>query len=89
MAKAVLAEENSFLEANMDEFAKKHVDKFLLVKGAKLVAVYETESAAVDAGVEQFGRGPFLVRKAGQPAPVYHVPALALGILQDPSHADV
>lgn len=89
MAEAVLAVENRFLDANMDEFAKQHESKFLLVKGAKLIAVYETENAAVDAGVEQFGRGPFLVRKAGEQVPVYHAPALALGILQDPSYADV
>ena len=87
MNNTILAEETEFLDANMAKFAAAYPGKALLVKGNELIGAFDTESEAVDEGVKRYGKGPFLVRKAGEDTPEYFIPALAYGLLQDRSGA--
>ncbi len=76
----LLAEEVSFYEENKEDFIRKYLNRYLLIKGSNLVATCENEGAAIREGVRRFGTGPFLVRLAGEDMPEFSVPALALGI---------
>ena len=37
--------------------------KFVLIKGDKLVGIYDTKNDAIKIGIEKFGNNPFLVKK--------------------------
>jgi hypothetical protein len=52
-----------------------HRGKWAVFKGKKLVAIHETFDAAATDAVNQFGRGPFLIRQIGAPPIV--IPASA------------
>ena len=80
-----LAGEAEFLDQNRDEFLERFPGKFLLIKGRKLQGQFNTREEAIQAGVRKYGLGSFLVRQAGEDAPVFSIPALALGILQGPN----
>ena len=77
-----LAVEKRYLKEHIDELTRDHPGKYLLVKGEAVHGGFETHDAAVDAGVEQFGRGPFLVRSVLHPddAESVNIPALAVGV---------
>ena len=81
----LLAEELAFYEANFDAFCKDYADRFLLIKGSELIGTYPGRSKAVAIGMNKFGKGPFLVRKAGEKTLVMSAPALTLGLLSCPS----
>ena len=87
MSETILGEETEFLDDNMAKFVDAYPDKVLLVKGNELIGAFDTESEAVNEGVKRFGKGPFLVRKAGEDTPEYFIPALAYGLLQECSSA--
>ena len=87
MSETILGEETEFLDDNMAKFVDAYPDKVLLVKGNELIGAFDTESEAVNEGVKRFGKGPFLVRKAGEDTPEYFIPALAYGLLQERSSA--
>ena len=82
----VLVEETEFFEQDRDKFLEEHPNQYLLIKGRKLVGSFDTQTQAVDEGIRLFCAGPFLVRKAGEDAPVLLNPALYLGI---PPRADI
>ncbi|MGZ5476228.1 MAG: hypothetical protein ACXW3E_05275 [Thermoanaerobaculia bacterium] len=61
--------EAASFESEIDYFEKHRIEllsraagKFALVKGEKLVGVFETETEAVRSGYQQFGNEPFLVK---------------------------
>ena len=83
---SILGEEKEFLEQNRDRFVKEHPNQYLLIKGRELVGSFDTQTEAVDEGIRLFCAGPFLVRKAGEDAPVLSNPALSLGV---PLRADI
>ena len=50
------------------EMEEKHMGKWVLFHDEKLVSVYDSfEDAAKDA-INQFGRGPYLIRQVGAPS---------------------
>lgn len=77
----LLATENAFYDKHRGEFLQAHRNQYLLIHGDTLHGVYDTQGEAVDAGYEEFGQGPYLVRKAGDDVPVISNPALAVGVL--------
>ena len=83
---SILAEETEFFEQNRDKFVEEHPNQHLLIKGRELVGSFDTQTDAVDEGIRRFCAGPFLVRKAGEDAPVLSNPALSLGV---PLRADI
>lgn len=76
----ILVEETEFLEKNRDKFVREYPNQYLLIKGRELIGIFDTQTEAVDEGIRLFCAGPFLVRKAGESAPVLSNPALALGV---------
>ena len=77
-----LAVEKRYLKEHIEELAREYPGRYLLIKGEAVHGGFETHDAAVDAGVEKFGRGPFLVRSVLRPddAETVNIPALAVGV---------
>ena len=78
----LLAAETAYFDANAEQLLLAYPNRFLLIHGAEVLGDFERHSEAVGEGVRRFGRGPFLVRRTGDPGPELNAPALALGILQ-------
>jgi hypothetical protein len=51
-----------FLEHQSD-FLPEHEGKFLLIRDQRLVGTFETEAQAINAGIERFELGSFLVQR--------------------------
>ena len=45
------------------EYLEKAPGKFLLIKGAMVVGVFESQKDAIKVGYEKFGNEPFLVKE--------------------------
>lgn len=82
----LLAVERAYFMGNLESLAKQHPGRYLLIKGEKVYGAYETHALGVDAGIEVFGRGPFLVASLADPDPEpLTIPALMTGVpLADP-----
>lgn len=52
-----------------------HRGKWAVFKGNSLVAIHETFDAASADAVNQFGRGPFLIRQIGAPPIAMPIPS--------------
>ena len=59
----MLNKELETYEANKNGFLAKHKGKFVLIKGNKIVGVFDTSNDAVNRGYEEFGNTPFLVKE--------------------------
>lgn len=60
-------------QKHASELEASHFGKWALFKGDALIAIHDTfEATAMDA-VEQFGRGPFLIRQIGAPPIVIRI----------------
>ena len=58
----------------------EHLGKWALVHNEKLTGTFESLEQAAETAVEQFGRGPYLIRKIGEapvtlPASILYRPA--------------
>ena len=84
MSTDVLATEKAYLKEHQEELAEKYRDRqYLVIRGETVLGAYETYDQGVDEAVENFGKGPFLVRSVyhpEDPEPI-SIPALSLGIL--------
>ena len=84
MSADVLATEKAYLKEHQEELAEKYRDRqYLVIRGETVLGAYETYEQGVDEAVENFGKGPFLVRSVyhpEDPEPI-SIPALSLGIL--------
>ncbi len=80
----LLGEELDFYEKNKERFLREYTNRYLLIKGRKLIGSFHTSGQAVAEGVRQFGTGPFLVRLSGEDTPRVSIPALSLGLLCQP-----
>jgi hypothetical protein len=63
------------------DLLRDHAGKFALIKGDQLIGSFDTAENAFSAGVERFGREPFLVRKVTEQEEVYRNQAFALGLM--------
>ena len=63
------------------ELVKNHLGKFVLIKGDQLVGTYDNAGNAYNAGVKNFGKEPFLVRRVSEGEEVYENHALSLGLI--------
>jgi hypothetical protein len=59
----VLAKELAFYEANRAKLVNDADGQFVLVQGARVVALFSTENEALSRGYSLFGDAPFLVRR--------------------------
>ena len=76
--RGLLQQELEFYGKNRERFLKEHTNRYLLIKGEKLIASYLTSDQAIGEGVRQFGVEPFLVRMSGTDTPTATVPVLTL-----------
>lgn len=64
-----LATEMRTFDARKSELEKAYFGKFVVIKGEELLGAWDTLSAAADAAVRSYGRGPYLIRQVGAAAP--------------------
>ncbi len=77
----LLEQETAFFEREKQKLLRQYKNRFLLIKGEKVIKDFADRPTAVDAGVEKFGAGPFLVRQPGEEEPVFDAPAYTLGMV--------
>lgn len=58
----MLDKEFQYYLQNKDEFLKKYLGKFLVIKSEEVVGVYDTEAEAYDESVKKFELGSFLIQ---------------------------
>lgn len=68
-------------KAMRDELETARLGKWVLFHDEKLIEVFDDFKSAAEAAVEQFGRGPYLIRQVGAP-PV----TLPASVLYHPMH---
>lgn len=76
-----LETEIAYFERMKEEFLKNHQGQFLLIMGERLVGAFTTAAQAYEAGLQEFGNQPFLIRRAGD-EPVGSYLALQFGLLR-------
>ena len=76
----LLAKEIEFYNRSKKQFVHNYVNRYLLIKGDKLIGNFQSHDLAVREGVRRFGAGPFLVRLSGEDTPMASNPVLSLGL---------
>lgn len=79
---AVLEQEIQTFENKRHELEEHHNGKWALVHDGEVIGLFETFDTAATEAVRQFGKGPYLIRQVGAPAP--YVPA---SVAYFPRHA--
>lgn len=77
----MLEQEKNFYNENRSLWMVQYPDKFLLIKGDRLIGAYDTEDEALSEGARNFGLTSFLVRKSGELEQEVTIPAYTLGLL--------
>ena len=62
----VLEVEIKTYESHRDELIGTNSGKFVLIKGEKVIGIFDTQLDAINAGYERFGNVPFLVKQIMQ-----------------------
>jgi len=57
-----LQNEFDYYLANQDEIVKKHLGKYVVIKGDKVIGVYENELDAIESSQKEHELGTFLVQ---------------------------
>ncbi|PYR22296.1 MAG: hypothetical protein DMF95_30970 [Acidobacteria bacterium] len=65
----VLGTEIQAYEKKLPELEKVYPGKFVVFKGEEFIGAWDTLNAAAAEAVARFGRGPYLIRQVGAPAP--------------------
>lgn len=76
-----LKKELEFFESKKQEYLKSYKDKFVLIKGDKLIGVFDKVEDAYKKGIEEFGNTPFLIKQVREKEEPEQLPALAIGII--------
>ncbi len=61
--KSVLEVEISVYEKSKEELLKQDEGKYVVIKGESILDVYDDEPRAIQAGYEEYGNVPFLVKR--------------------------
>ena len=77
----MLEQEREFFARNRAEWLRRHAGRVVLVKGERLVGVFNTIDEAVKEGARLFGLDSFLIRRVEEIEETLSAPALTLGIL--------
>lgn len=62
-ANTILDPEIEAYEGMKEDLLREHEGKYALVRGGKLVGIWDTREDALSAGYDRFGNVPFLVRR--------------------------
>ena len=76
-----LEKELALFESKKAELLQTHAGKFALIHEDQFVGAFDTPENAYEAGVEKFGKSPFLVKKITPDPEVYRNQALMLGLM--------
>ncbi len=76
---AELDTEIATFESRATELEAHHPGKWVIIHGSEFVGAFDSFDSAAREAVRLFGRGPYLIRQVGAPAPnlpvsVYHRP---------------
>lgn len=69
MSEAHLSDNIEAYESKREELECDHTGEWVVFHNRQLAGIYPDLEAAADAAVERFGRGPYLIRQIGVPAP--------------------
>ena len=64
---ATLKDEIAAYERMRNDLEVEHLGKWVVMHHEKLVGTYESFEAAAEDAVQNFGRGPYLIRQVGAP----------------------
>lgn len=59
----MLEKEFQYYLDNQEDFVKKYLNKFLVIKNQEVVGVYDTKEEAYDDSTSKFELGTFLIQK--------------------------
>lgn len=59
-------------EAQREELERHHKGDFVIFHGEEFIRAFNSLDAAAEEAVRRFGRGPYLIRQVGVPAPQTH-----------------
>ena len=59
----ILKEELETYQKHKQELLVSHSGKYVLIKGSKIINIYESQKDAINDGTDKFGNTPFLVKK--------------------------
>jgi len=76
-----LEEELGFFESKKAEWLGLFKDKFVLIKGERLIDVFTSFEDAYKEGVKRFGNQPFFIKQVVEIEPTEQIPSLTLGII--------
>ena len=77
-AQGLLKVEIAYYDEHARELLLEYPNRFVLIHGDQLIGDFESRSEAVGEGVRRYGRGPFLVRRAGEKQRNFAVLALSM-----------
>ncbi len=80
---ATLKNEIAAYERMRNDLEVEHLGKWVVMHHEKLVGTYESFEAAAEDAVQNFGRGPYLIRQVGAPPLV-----LPASVQYRPVHGD-
>ena len=63
----VLKREIATFEGMKDELERHHDGKYVVIHGDELVGAFDTIDAAATEAVRRIRRGPYLIRRVGEP----------------------
>jgi hypothetical protein len=78
----ILVEERGFYQENRAALLQQHQGKFVLIKGRKLLGVFDSPDLAYAEGLKLLGNVPMLVIQVLPEQPVARFPALQLGLIR-------
>jgi len=76
-----LEKELEFYKSQYKRLISLYENKFVLIAGNKLLNCFTTEAEAYEAGLEELGNQPFLIKKVIKGEDIERAPALVLGLL--------
>ena len=76
-----LERELATFQAHFTEWLQLHPGKFALVVGEELIGVFDNANQAYEAGIQQFGNIPMLIRQLRPDDETTFLPALTLGLM--------
>jgi len=82
MPDEALAEELVYYTKNKADLLQKHEGKFALIKGRRLLGVFDSQAAAYSEGLKQLGNAPMLIVRVQAREPRVLIPALQVGLIR-------
>jgi hypothetical protein len=78
----MLDAEKNFYDQNRELWLVQQPDKYVAIKGEKVIGFFDTEEEALTESTRRLGLTSFLLRKVGELEHQITIPALSLGILR-------